>query len=60
MPPIDVVEKHVERDGPETIDNDDDTDVEVRRTTDLARTSETVRRAYGADKGTPQIDLVDF
>ena len=45
--------------GPE----EQDGDLEARRTADLAAakdTSRTVRRAYGLDKGAPQIDLVDF
>lgn len=61
-----------ELDGPaepsskEIADNDrqdrqhDDGDVEAKRAADLARAATTVRRAYGLDKGAPNIDLMDF
>ena len=43
--------------------DDQDGDLEARRAADLAvakGTAKTVRRAYGLDKGAPNIDLVDF
>lgn len=60
MPPIEVVEKAKDREDPELPDLEEDSAAEARRAEELVRTSETVRRAYGADKGTPKIDLVDF
>lgn len=60
MPPIEEQEKTVQRDIPELIPGDDDTDIEQRRAAGLARARDIARRAYGADKGTPDIDLVDF
>ena len=60
MPPIDEQEKVVERDEPQLDLDEEEGDVEARRAAELVNRSETVRRAYGADKGTPKIDLVDF
>ncbi len=35
-------------------------EVALKRAADLARASDTARRAYGVDKGTPNLDLMDF
>ena len=35
-------------------------EVAIKRAADLARATDTARRAYGVDKGTPKIDLMDF
>lgn len=38
----------------------DDSDLDAKRTADLARSARTASRAYGLDKGAPKIDLMDF
>lgn len=40
-------------------ENDDD-DIDTKRAADLSRAAEAARRAYGVDKGSPKLDLVDF
>jgi type IV secretion system protein VirD4 len=48
-----------EQDRADTPASDSD-EVAIKRAADLARATDTARRAYGVDKGTPKIDLMDF
>ncbi|WP_041534869.1 conjugal transfer protein TraG [Parvularcula bermudensis] len=55
QPDIDAAEQ----DRSDTPVSDSD-EVAIKRAADLARATDTARRAYGVDKGTPKIDLMDF
>ncbi len=60
LPPIEEVEKALERCEPDANLNEDESGVESHRAANLLRKTENIRRAYGADKAAPQIDLMDF